>query len=75
VARGGGGGFPGQGLPLSPPPVVWAGMLTRGRVEKHLAVSQHLPAQSTGTLARRGIFFLPHLSPEPQPPSFILFPT
>ena len=37
-------------------------------MEKRLAVSPYPPAQSTGTLARLGIFFLPTFPQGPPPP-------
>jgi hypothetical protein len=56
---------PSCGLPLLHHPAAWVrGLdLHPGRCGKHLAVSQHLPAQSTGTLAGFGIFFISHFSP------------
>jgi hypothetical protein len=67
---------PGVPLPLSPPTDTLVRYAHPGRVGNLLAVSLHLPAQSTGTLARRGIFFLPTFPQGPQCfPSYILFPT
>jgi hypothetical protein len=53
------GAVPFQPLPLE------SGMITQGSVEKHPAVSSRPPAQSTGTLAGHGIFFLSTFSPGP----------